>query len=63
MTEALLVSNVLLWITVVVLAVVVAALVRQIGAIGVVDALSGDLVREIDEAGISGPLLIVPPGP
>jgi hypothetical protein len=35
----------------------------QIGAVGVVDALSGSLVREIDEAGISGPLLIVPPGP
>jgi len=33
MTEALLVSNVLLWITVVVLAVVVAALVRQIGVL------------------------------
>lgn len=35
----------------------------QIGAVGVLDAMSGDLVREIDEAGISGPLLIVPPGP
>jgi methylamine dehydrogenase heavy chain len=33
----------------------------EIGAIGVVDALSGTLLREIDEAGIAGPLLIVPP--
>jgi methylamine dehydrogenase heavy chain len=35
----------------------------QIGAVAVVDALSGALLREIDEVGISGPLLIVPPGP
>ncbi len=35
----------------------------EIGAVGVVDALSGTLLREIDEVGISGPLLIVPPGP
>ncbi len=34
----------------------------EIGAVGVVDARSGALVREIDEVGISGPLLIVPPG-
>ncbi len=35
----------------------------EIGALGVVDALSGALVREIDEIGISGPTLLVPPGP
>jgi methylamine dehydrogenase heavy chain len=35
----------------------------EIGAVGVVDAMSGETVREIDEVGISGPLLIVPPVP
>lgn len=35
----------------------------EIGAIGVLDALSGAPLREIEEAGISGPLLLVPPGP
>ncbi len=35
----------------------------EIGAIGVLDALSGTWLRDIDEAGISGPTLIVPPGP
>ncbi len=35
----------------------------QIGTLGVLDARSGALVREIDEAGLSGPLLLVPPTP
>jgi methylamine dehydrogenase heavy chain len=35
----------------------------EIGAIGVVDALTGTSLRDLDEAGISGPLLIVPPVP
>lgn len=35
----------------------------QVGAVGVLDATTGALVREIDEAGIAGPLLIVPPVP
>ena len=35
----------------------------EVGAIGVVDALSGEPLRDIDEAGISGPLLVVPPVP
>ena len=33
---------------------------EEIGAVGVIDALSGALRREIDEAGVSGPTLIVP---
>ncbi|MCC6763664.1 MAG: hypothetical protein IT293_03295 [Deltaproteobacteria bacterium] len=35
----------------------------EVGALGVVDALSGRLLREIDEIGFSGPTLVVPPGP
>ncbi len=35
----------------------------EVGALGVVDALTGETLREIEEIGISGPLLIVPPGP
>jgi methylamine dehydrogenase heavy chain len=35
----------------------------EVGAIGVVDARTGVALRDIDEVGISGPLLIVPPGP
>lgn len=35
----------------------------EIGAVGVVDATSGALLRVIDEAGIAGPLLVVPPAP
>lgn len=35
----------------------------EIGAIGVLDAVSGAWIRDIDEAGISGPTLLVPPGP
>lgn len=35
----------------------------EVGAIGVLNALSGAALRDIDEAGISGPQLIVPPGP
>jgi methylamine dehydrogenase heavy chain len=35
----------------------------EIGAIGVLDARSGAVLRDIDEAGITGPLLIVPPVP
>jgi methylamine dehydrogenase heavy chain len=35
----------------------------EIGAIGVLDAVSGAPLREIEEAGISGPLLLVPPVP
>lgn len=35
----------------------------EVGAVGVLDATTGALVREIDEAGIAGPLLIVPPAP
>jgi methylamine dehydrogenase heavy chain len=32
----------------------------EIGAVGVLDALSGQTLREIEEAGVSGPTLIVP---
>jgi methylamine dehydrogenase heavy chain len=35
----------------------------EIGAIGVLNAQTGERVREIEEAGIAGPLLIVPPVP
>ncbi len=35
----------------------------EIGAIGVLDGLSGARLRDIDEAGISGPQLVVPPVP
>lgn len=35
----------------------------EIGAIGVLDAATGTTIREIEEAGLAGPLLIVPPGP
>jgi len=33
----------------------------EVGAIGVLDALSGARLRDIEEAGIAGPTLIVPP--
>jgi len=35
----------------------------EVGAIGVLDARTGAVLRDIDEAGIAGPLLIVPPTP
>lgn len=35
----------------------------EIGAVGVLDAVSGAWLRDIDEAGLSGPTLLVPPGP
>jgi len=35
----------------------------EIGAIGVIDAATGETIREIEEAGLAGPLLIVPPVP
>jgi hypothetical protein len=35
----------------------------EVGAIGVLDARTGVVLRDIDEAGIAGPLLIVPPMP
>jgi methylamine dehydrogenase heavy chain len=35
----------------------------EVGAIGVLDARSGTALRDIEEAGMSGPLLIVPPVP
>ena len=36
------------------------AVERQKGALGVLDALSGEHLRDIDETGLSGMLLVVP---
>lgn len=35
----------------------------QIGAVGVLDATSGSVLRVIEETGLAGPLLVVPPAP
>ena len=60
MTEALLVSNALLWLVVLVLAAVVAALVRQIGVLHERVAPAGALVgREGPRVGEAAPRLTV----
>ena len=61
MTEALLVSNVLLWIAVVVLAAIVVALVRQIGVLHERVAPAGALaVAQGPEVGERAPEMLLP---